>query len=68
LEASLIVELDGSQHADQTSYDANRDAYLRHYGYRVLRFWNGDVMARMDNVLETIFEASQSKDMDGRFD
>jgi very-short-patch-repair endonuclease len=68
LEASLIVELDGSQHAKQMTYDANRDAYLRHYGYRVLRFWNGDVMARMDNVLETIFEALQSKDMDGRFD
>lgn len=68
LEARLIVELDGSQHAEQMTYDAIRDAYLRHYGYRVLRFWNGDVMVRMDDVLETIFEALHRKDMDGRFE
>jgi very-short-patch-repair endonuclease len=68
LEASLIVELDGSQHADQMTYDARSDALLRFYGYRVLRFWNADVLARTDTVLDTIFEALHRKEMDGRFD
>ena len=51
----LIVELDGGQHVEQADYDAERDAFLRSNGYRVLRFWNGDVMARLDTVLGTIF-------------
>jgi very-short-patch-repair endonuclease len=68
LEASVIVELDGSQHAAQATYDDNRDHYLRSIGYRVLRFWNVDVFARVDSVVETIFEALQHPDMDGRFD
>jgi len=68
LEASVIVELDGSQHVDQMAYDARRDAFLRFYGYRVLRFWNADVLARTDTVLDTIFEALNHREMDGRFD
>ena len=64
----LIVELDGSQHVEQAGYDAERDAFLRSNGYRVLRFWNGDVMARLDTVLETIFEALQQEEIDGRLD
>jgi very-short-patch-repair endonuclease len=38
LEAGVIVELDGSQHGADGAYDANRDAYLKAHGYRVLRF------------------------------
>jgi very-short-patch-repair endonuclease len=37
--SKLIVELDGSQHAD-SAYDAERDAWLEAQGFRVLRFWN----------------------------
>jgi very-short-patch-repair endonuclease len=67
LHAFVIVELDGSQHVDQTAYDARRDAYLRSNGFRVLRFWNGDVLTRIDVVLETIYEALLRPEMDGRF-
>jgi very-short-patch-repair endonuclease len=67
LEAKLIVELDGSQHVERTDYDAQRDAFLRSCGYRVLRFWNGDVTANTTGVLDTIFEALRRPEMDGRF-
>ena len=68
LEASIVVELDGSQHVIQAPYDANRDAFLRSNGFRVLRFWNGDVLSQTDSILETIYEALHRPEMDGRFD
>jgi very-short-patch-repair endonuclease len=68
LEASIIVELDGSQHVEQSDYDARRDSFLRSRGFRVLRFWNNDVLVRTEVVLETLFEALRRPEMDGRFD
>ena len=68
LETSLIVELDGSQHVIDAPYDANRDAFLRSSGFRVLRFWNGDVPFRTESVVETIYEALYRPEMAGRFD
>jgi len=68
LSESVVVELDGSQHVENADYDAGRDAFLRSNGFRVLRFWNGDVMARLETVLETIYEALHRDEMDGRFD
>jgi len=68
LEAKLIVELDGSQHAEREGYDANRDDFMRSYGYRVVRFWNGDVLTRTEIVVETIFDALRRTEMDGRLD
>ena len=55
----LIIELDGGQHAEevQSQRDAKRDAYLRSNGYRVLRFWNNDVMHNIEGVLEVIAKA-----------
>jgi very-short-patch-repair endonuclease len=53
-EAKLIVEVDGSQHAEATDYDARRSGYLAARGYRVLRFWNNDVMNDLASVLEAI--------------
>src|SRR5579872_7019358 len=44
IEARLIVELDGSQHADQVEYDEARTRDLRQFGFRVIRFWNGSVL------------------------
>ena len=55
-EARVIVELDGSQHAD-SAYDAERDAWLVERGYRVLRFWNAEVMTNTVGVLDTILAA-----------
>ena len=44
MEKKLIIELDGGQHAEQADYDAARTAYLESEGYRVLRFWNNQVL------------------------
>ncbi len=52
-ERRLIVEVDGGQHAGSKS-DLVRDQWLAEHRYRVLRFWNNDVMANTDGVLETI--------------
>ncbi|MBZ9815791.1 endonuclease domain-containing protein [Mesorhizobium sp. CA7] len=53
LEARLIVELDGSQHADSES-DLERGAELKARGFRILRFWNDDILKDMSGVCDTI--------------
>src|SRR5690606_19804846 len=53
-ERVLVVELDGGQHVEQTRYDDGRTAWLRARGYNVLRYWNDDVLADIDSVLENI--------------
>jgi very-short-patch-repair endonuclease len=57
LQARLIIELDGSQHLDQQTYDDARTRCLRQHGYRVLRLWNDDVLLRIDDALAIIAEA-----------
>lgn len=52
--AKLVVEVDGSQHADDSGYDARRTEFLEREGYRVLRFWNNEVLAETDSVIEKI--------------
>jgi very-short-patch-repair endonuclease len=68
IEALVIVELDGSQHVELSDYDRRRDGFLRSKGFRVLRFWNGDILLRTEAVLETVYEALHRPEMDGRFD
>jgi very-short-patch-repair endonuclease len=53
----LIIEVDGSQHLDQKEYDAARTAFLESRGYRVLRFWNRDVMNDIEGVVDAVLEA-----------
>ena len=53
----LIIELDGSQHLEQKDYDEERTKYLETRGYRVLRFWNNDVMRDIETVLKVIWNA-----------
>ena len=57
LERGLIVELDGSQHVQRNTADKRRTRFLEGLGYRVLRFWNNDVLSNFDGVLERISEA-----------
>jgi very-short-patch-repair endonuclease len=57
-ERKLIIEADGSQHAESAK-DVVRDAYLTREGYRVMRFWNNDVLRNREGVLETILAALQ---------
>jgi len=54
--ARLIVEADGSQHADSAS-DAERDAWLKQQGFRILRFWNNDILTNPDGVATAILAA-----------
>ena len=56
----LVVEIDGSQHAD-SAYDRRRDDHFRALGYCTLRFWNHDVLKRRAAVCDTILAA-----LDGR--
>ena len=58
-ERHLVVEVDGGQHAESRS-DQVRDAYLASEGYRVLRFWNSDVLSNIDGVLQTILASLNS--------
>jgi very-short-patch-repair endonuclease len=53
----LAIELDGGQHADQAAADAIRSSELARHGYRVLRFWNGDVIKNPNGVLRSILAA-----------
>ena len=50
----LIIELDGGQYAEQLFADEWRSRILNERGYRVLRFWNDEVLTNMDGVLEQI--------------
>jgi very-short-patch-repair endonuclease len=59
-DAALIVELDGGQHGEQQIYDEARTRKLQERGYRVLRFWNNDLLTNIDGVLEVILEALAS--------
>ncbi|MBI5212229.1 MAG: endonuclease domain-containing protein [Nitrospirae bacterium] len=55
LEKSLVIEVDGGQHADNKK-DEERDAWLKLEGFKVLRFWNNEVLTNMKGVLEVIRE------------
>jgi very-short-patch-repair endonuclease len=54
-EKKLVIELDGSQHADEREADERRTAELAAHGYRVIRFWNNDVTQNFASVLDTIY-------------
>jgi very-short-patch-repair endonuclease len=52
IDACLIVEIDGGQHSEER--DAARTAFLQSKGYRVIRFWNNEVLENIDGVLQSI--------------
>ncbi|MGH8752161.1 MAG: endonuclease domain-containing protein, partial [Burkholderiales bacterium] len=54
LEAKLIIELDGGQHAGQIAHDRQRSAFLESLGYTVIRFWDNEALTQTQNVLEAI--------------
>jgi very-short-patch-repair endonuclease len=56
----LIVELDGGQHASESSRDAQRTHFLESHGYRVVRFWNNEAIENFDGVLATIHSALEA--------
>ena len=61
----LIVELDGSQHLEQEDYDSERTKYLESKGYKVIRFWNNQVMNETEGVIKAIIYALDLNDKHG---
>ena len=56
-ERRLILEIDGGQHAAQTQRDERRTAWLQSQGFRVLRFWNNDVLGNPEGIFSEIERA-----------
>ena len=54
LEARLIIEADGGQHSERLAYDVGRTVWLEGMGYRVMRFWNHEILADLQTVLAQI--------------
>jgi len=56
----MVIEVDGGQHADSES-DARRDRWFGQNGFRVLRFWNNDVLKNLEGVLTVVLETLQQE-------
>ncbi|PIU52953.1 MAG: endonuclease domain-containing protein [Deltaproteobacteria bacterium CG07_land_8_20_14_0_80_60_11] len=56
LEKKLVIEVDGGQHAEMIVQDDNRTEYLSKSGYRVVRFWNNQVLQETEAVLQVILD------------
>jgi very-short-patch-repair endonuclease len=56
----LVIELDGGQHATQHTADQARTMELSRYGYRIVRFWNNDVIDNLTGVVQTILQELES--------
>ncbi|MEQ8309819.1 MAG: DUF559 domain-containing protein [Sphingopyxis sp.] len=52
--ARLVIEIDGGQHGEAVAYDEARTRFLNGEGYRVIRFWNDDVMTNIEGVLAQV--------------
>ena len=55
-EKKIIIELDGGQHSEESEKDQERDEWFRSEGFRVLRFWNNDVLGQTEEILEIILK------------
>jgi very-short-patch-repair endonuclease len=55
--AKLVIELDGGQDAEREQYDQKRSDALKRDGWRVLRFWNPDVLRDPESIIETVLAA-----------
>ena len=66
VEAMLIVEADGSQHDATREVDGRRTHYLERAGWRVLRFWNVEILTNTDGVLRMILAAATAPPQDVR--
>ncbi len=60
--ARLIIEVDGGQHAEAAAHDARRTCFLEGESYRVIRFWNDEVIGNIDGVLTRIAGALPARE------
>ena len=56
-EKNVVIELDGGQHTERVEADQSRTEFLSQQGYRVIRFWDHDILTSLDSVLQVISEA-----------
>ena len=56
-EIRLVIEVDGGQHIERADYDEGRTAWLEGAGFRVIRFWNNEVLLERESVRDAIFLA-----------
>ena len=61
IKKKLIVELDGSQHLEQVEYDTERTKHFETLGYKVIRFWNNQIMNDINGVIKAIQFALEDK-------
>ncbi len=59
-EAKLVIEVDGNQHAPSSAHDEQRTRYLERQGFRVLRFWDNDVLRDTEAVKELVWHVLQT--------
>jgi len=55
-ESKVIIELDGGQHAKEAEKEAKRTRYLSERGYKVIRFWDNEVLSSVEAVQEVLLE------------
>jgi len=53
-EKGIVIEADGGQHSSEKGKDATRDKWLKKEGFKVLRFWNNEILTNIEGVLEVI--------------
>ena len=54
LDPKVVIEIDGGQHAENVSRDEDRTRVIESHGFKVLRFWNNEVLQNLEGVLQTI--------------
>ncbi len=57
IDAQLVIELDGGQHAEAVAKDRERTRFIESAGFRVIRFWNEEALTEIESVLERIGQA-----------
>ena len=61
----LVIEVDGATHAEAEAYDAARTRFIESEGFRVLRFWNNDVMGNTEGVIRQIESSLSHREREG---
>ena len=61
VELRLVIELDGGRHLEAQAYDERRSQRISTNGYRVVRFWNDDVLLRTELVLEEVLRCLRER-------
>ena len=64
----MIIEVDGAQHSQQTTLDQYRDKWFEKHGFKVLRFWNNEILKDTEDVLKIILQELEKGNRTGAND